>query len=188
MLELALHAAMPLIEQQGGLVTEFGVGSGRSLRLTQEILPLNVPIHGFDTFTGLPQAWGTEPAGAYSTGGIVPNMEGEVYFYKGLFKETIQPFLQSATESKEDKDEPVFIAYANIDCDLYSSTLDILESLHGRIIPGTILVFDEYISHPSWRQDEFRAFRECSHRFGWTYEYLAFSLSSKQTVVRFQYC
>lgn len=48
MLEVALKAAMPLIEQ-GGLVCEFGVGGGRSLRMTQEILPLNVPIHGFDT-------------------------------------------------------------------------------------------------------------------------------------------
>lgn len=49
MLELALTAAMPLVEQ-GGLVCEFGVGSGRSMRMTQEILPLGVPIHGFDTF------------------------------------------------------------------------------------------------------------------------------------------
>ena len=76
MLKLALDAAMPLIEQQKlnkdyGLVCEFGVGSGRSLRMTQEILPLDVAIHGFDTFTGLPQAWGDEPAGAYSTGGMV---------------------------------------------------------------------------------------------------------------------
>ena len=84
MLKLALDAAMPLIGQ-GGLVCEFGVGSGRSLRMTQEILPLGVPIHGFDTFTGLPQAWGDEPAGAYSTGGAIPSMEGEVYFHKGAF-------------------------------------------------------------------------------------------------------
>jgi len=48
MLEIALEAAQPLIEE-GGLVCEFGVGSGRSLRMTQEILPLDQPIHGFDT-------------------------------------------------------------------------------------------------------------------------------------------
>jgi tetratricopeptide (TPR) repeat protein len=51
MLELALGAAMPLI-QEGGLVCEFGVGSGRSFRMMQEILPLSVQLHGFDTFTG----------------------------------------------------------------------------------------------------------------------------------------
>ena len=182
MLQLALDAAMPLIEQQRenpayGLVCEFGVGSGRSLRMTQELLPLDIAIHGFDTFTGLPQAWGDEPAGTYSTGGIVPNMEGKVYFHKGLFKNTIPQFLDVIGND-------AFLAYANIDCDLYTSTLDILEAFHGRIVEGTILIFDEYICHPSWRQDEFRAWRECCKRFGWQYEYLGFSLSSKQAVVR----
>lgn len=204
MLEIALKAASPLIEQ-GGLVCEFGVGGGRSMRMTQEILPLNTTIHGFDTvrrsrkrcarrllqvqrhshqlklslsqFTGLPQAWGNEPAGAYSTGGIVPNLEGNVFFHKGLFKDTIAPFLQ-----KSGKD--AFLAYGNIDCDLYTSTMDVLEAFEGRIRVGTILVFDEYICTPTWRQDEFRAWRDCCKRFGWKYEYLAFSLSTKQAVVR----
>eukprot|EP00980_Cylindrotheca_fusiformis_P016496 scaffold4914_cov108-Cylindrotheca_fusiformis.AAC.8 len=182
MLKLALDEAMPLIRQQRqnkahGMVCEFGVGSGRSLRMIQEILPLDISMHGFDTFTGLPQAWGDEPVGTYSTGGIMPNIEGNVVCHKGLFGDTIKPFL-------EEMGDDAFLACANIDCDLYTSTLDILEAMHGRIVPGTILVFDEYICHPSWRQDEFRAWRECCKRFGWKYEYLAFSLSTKQAVVR----
>lgn len=182
MLELALDAAMPLIENQKenraqGLICEFGVGSGKSMRMTQEILPLDIEMHGFDTFTGLPQAWGSEPAGAYSTGGVVPSIAGNVYFHKGLFSDTLSPFLN-------DLGDEAYVAYANIDCDLYTSTLDILEALHGRIVAGTILVFDEYICHPTWRQDEFRAWRESCKRFGWKYEYLGFSLSSKQAVVR----
>lgn len=178
MLKVALQAAMPLIKQ-GGLVLEFGVGSGRSVRMTQELLPLDVAIHGFDTFTGLPQAWGNEPKGAYSTGGVIPKIEGKVFFHQGLFSDTIVPFLES-----DYVDPDAVLAYANIDCDLYSSTLDILEGMARRIVPGTILVFDEYICHPSWRQDEFRAWRECCKRFGWKYEYVAFSLNTKQTVVR----
>eukprot|EP00531_Pseudo-nitzschia_arenysensis_P006922 CAMPEP_0116121056 /NCGR_PEP_ID=MMETSP0329-20121206/3499_1 /TAXON_ID=697910 /ORGANISM="Pseudo-nitzschia arenysensis, Strain B593" /LENGTH=458 /DNA_ID=CAMNT_0003614855 /DNA_START=51 /DNA_END=1430 /DNA_ORIENTATION=+ len=182
MLKLALDAAMPLIEQQRqnraqGLLCEFGVGSGKSMRMTQEILPLDIEMHGFDTFTGLPQAWGSEPAGAYSTGGVVPSIASNVYFHKGLFSDTLSPFLNSLGDE-------AYVAYANIDCDLYTSTLDILEALHGRIVEGTILVFDEYICHPTWRQDEFRAWRESCKRFGWKYEYLGFSLSSKQAVVR----
>eukprot|EP00533_Pseudo-nitzschia_delicatissima_P015050 CAMPEP_0197278800 /NCGR_PEP_ID=MMETSP1432-20130617/19185_1 /TAXON_ID=44447 /ORGANISM="Pseudo-nitzschia delicatissima, Strain UNC1205" /LENGTH=456 /DNA_ID=CAMNT_0042745231 /DNA_START=149 /DNA_END=1519 /DNA_ORIENTATION=- len=182
MLKLALDAAMPLIENQRenrahGLVGEFGVGSGKSMRMTQEILPLDIEMHGFDTFTGLPQAWGSEPAGAYSTGGVVPSIASNVYFHKGLFSDTLSPFLDSLGDE-------AYFAYANIDCDLYTSTLDILEALHGKIVEGTILVFDEYVCHPTWRQDEFRAWRETCKRFGWTYEYLGFSLSSKQAVVR----
>jgi len=177
MMEIALDAALDIIVDENGLVCEFGVASGRSIRMAQEVLPLNVSIYGFDTFTGLPQAWGNEPAGTYSTGGIVPNLEGEVTFLKGLFKDTIPAFLEAMGSYRP-------LAFANIDCDLYSSTYDVLEGLHGRIVPGTILLFDEYLGHPTWRQDEFRAWRECCKRFGWRYEYLAFSLASKQTVVR----
>ena len=65
MLKLGLDAARDLIfHQPNGLVCEFGVGSGRSMRILQELLPLTIPLHGFDTFTGLPMAWGNEPAGA----------------------------------------------------------------------------------------------------------------------------
>lgn len=178
MLQIALDAARPLLAHDDGLACEFGVASGRSIRMTQEMLPLDVPVHGFDTFTGLPMAWGTEPVGSYSTGGTEPAMDGRnVIFHKGLFTDTIPRFLDSV-----DKGRP--LAYANIDCDLYGSTRDVLEAFHGRIIPGTVLVFDEYLCHPTWRQDEFRAWRECCKRFGWQYEYLAFSLSTKQAVVR----
>ena len=65
MLQIALDAAQPLLQHDDGLVCEFGVASGRSLRMTQELLPLETQIHGFDTFTGLPVAWGNEPAGSY---------------------------------------------------------------------------------------------------------------------------
>ena len=144
------------------------------------LLPL---ITGFDTFTGIPQAWGDEPAGSYSTGGAVPNIEGKVSFHKGLFKDTIPAFLESLKSDDEESNyQP--LAFANVDCDLYSSTLDVLERMHPRIVPGTVLVFDEYLGHPTWRQDEFRAWRECCKRFGWQYRYLGFSLSTKQAVVQ----
>lgn len=100
-----------------------------------------------------------------------------MYFHKGLFRDTIPRFLEQAGKD-------AFLAYANVDCDLYSSTLDVLEAFHGRVVVGTVLVFDEYMGHPTWRQDEFRAWRECCKRFGWKYEYLGFSLATKQAVVR----
>jgi len=106
-------------------------------------------------------------------------LEGNVFFHKGLFGETVRPFFEEAGGD-------AFLAYANVDCDLYSSTLDVLEALveSRAVVVGTILVFDEYIGHPTWRQDEFRAWRESCKRFGWKYEYLAFSLSTNQVVVR----
>mmetsp|Transcript_31267 Transcript_31267/g.63541 ORF Transcript_31267/g.63541 Transcript_31267/m.63541 type:complete len:474 (-) Transcript_31267:1569-2990(-) len=182
MLQIGLNAAMSMIRRENGLVCEFGVYNGRSTRMMQEILPLGTEIHGFDTFTGIPQAWGDEPAGSYSTGGAIPNIEGKVYFHKGLFKDTIPVFLDSLKTDDDDYYQP--LAFANVDCDLYGSTLDVLERMHSRIVPGTVLVFDEYLCHPTWRQDEFRAWRECCKRFGWQYRYLGFSLSTKQAVVQ----
>lgn len=178
-LQIGIEAAMDLVADDNGLVCEFGVASGRSLRMIQELLPLESPLHGFDTFHGLPVPWGDAPAGTFSTGGALPNMEGQVYFHKGLFRETIPAFLE--TMSKTDY-QP--LAFANIDCAMYGSTLEILEEVHSRVVPGTVFVFADYIGHPTWRQDEFRAWRECCKRFGWQYEYLGFSLSTKQVVVR----
>jgi len=173
MLQVALNAAMNLINENNGIVCEFGVGSGRSLRIIQEMLPLNIPIYGFDTFLGLPKPWNNEPIGACSTGGVMPNIASNVKLYKGLFLDTI-PTLKNNSP----------LAFANIDCDLYTSTYDILDGMHNRVVPGTVIIFDEYICHPTWRHDEFRAWRECCKKFGWQYKYLGFSLSTKQAIVQ----
>jgi hypothetical protein len=150
MLQLGLDASKALIGNTKGLVCEFGVGNGRSLRMIQEMLPLEYPIHGFDTFTGTPAKWNEEPVGSHSTGGLPPSLEGEVYFYRGLFRDTIPTFVNSLAEEYRP------LAFANIDCDLYGSTLDILELMHSRVVPGTVFVFDKYLCHSTWRQDEFR--------------------------------
>ncbi|GFH55651.1 hypothetical protein CTEN210_12127 [Chaetoceros tenuissimus] len=93
MLKIGTDAAMQMVQEQDGLVCEFGVAKGRSMRLIQELLPLDTPIHGFDTFTGLPQSWNSLPAGAFSTNGDIPNIEGEVFFHRGLFRDSIPAFL-----------------------------------------------------------------------------------------------
>ena len=46
MLQIGLQAAMPMIRQDNGLVCEFGVATGRSTRMIQEILPLGTEING----------------------------------------------------------------------------------------------------------------------------------------------
>jgi hypothetical protein len=191
MLRIGLDAAMDMLQNQGGLVCEFGVAKGRSMRMMQELLPLETPLHGFDTFTGLPLPWNSLPAGAFSTNGDIPNIEGEVYFHRGLFRDSIPEFLNSLEQQQQgqqgqgaEEKEYRPLAFANIDALLYGSTLDILECVHSRVVPGTVFVFADYTCHPTWRQDEFRAWRECCKRFGWTYEYLGFSLATKQAVVR----
>ena len=47
-----------------------------------------------------------------------------------------------------------------------------------------MILFDEYLGHAHWREDEFKAFQEAVETYGWRYEYLAFSIFTKQVVVR----
>jgi len=63
---------------------------------------------------------------------------------------------------------------------VYSLTKAVLTLLAPRIAPGAVIVFDECIGNEHWREDEFKAFQEAVAQYGWKYEYLCFSLFTKQ--------
>jgi len=155
-----------------GLVLEFGVRHGQSIRhIAGEA---GQAVHGFDSFHGLPAAWGGEPEGVYSTDGELPDVPDNVTLHAGLFEDTLGPFLDA---------HPGDVRFCNIDCDIYGSALTVLDALAPRIKPGSVLVFDEYLINPTWRDDEFRAFAEAVARYGWKYRYLAFGIVTKQAAV-----
>lgn len=156
-----------------GLVLEFGVCHGTSIRQIAALV--NADVHGFDSFEGLPEAWHHDPKGSYSTHGALPSVPNNVTLHAGWFEDTLPKFL-------EENSGPV--RFANIDCDLYSSTKTILELLAQRIVPGTVIVFDEYIGNLKWREDEFKAFQEAVRKNQWSYEYICFSFTTKQVAVR----
>lgn len=53
----------------GVLIMEFGVAFGETTKTLIEQMNKPVTYHGFDTFTGIPQAWRSLPKGAISAGG-----------------------------------------------------------------------------------------------------------------------
>lgn len=156
-----------------GLVLEFGVRFGVSIRQIAALA--NQPVHGFDSFEGLPESWGSEPRGSYSTLGALPEVPGNVTLHRGWFEQSLPEFLRSHGGP---------VRFMNVDCDIYSSTRTVLSLLAERIVPGTVIVFDEYFGHEGWRDDEFRAFQEAVAERGWRYEYICFGLSTGQAVVR----
>lgn len=158
-----------------GLVLEFGVRFGNSIRQIAALVGSNQVIHGFDSFEGLPEVWHHEPKGSYTTKGEIPTVPANVRLYAGWFEDTLPVFLQ-----EHDGD----VRFINIDCDIYSSTKTVLDLLASRIVPGTVIVFDEYIGNEHWREDEFKAFQEAVAHNGWSYEYLCFSIFTKQVAVR----
>ena len=171
MIQLALQNSRPM---KGGLILEFGVYHGKTIRMIASHFP-DRDVHGFDTFTGIPEDWHLTPSGSYSTHGAVPSAPDNVSFHVGLFSQTLPSFL-------EQHDGPV--EFMNVDCDLYSSTRDIFDAVYDRIVPGSIIVFDEYVMNPNWEKDEYKAFQETVLKRGWGYEYIAISLITGQAIVR----
>jgi tetratricopeptide (TPR) repeat protein len=156
-----------------GMVCEFGVRRGNSLR--QLAAATDQTLHGFDSFAGLPEGWARAPAGVLTTAGSLPAVPANVRLHPGWFEDSLPPFLAAHGEK---------LRFANIDCDIYSSTRTVLWALAERLQPGSVLVFDELIGNRSWRQDEYRALGEFAEHFRRRFEGLAVNLSGKQVAIR----
>ena len=135
---------------------EFGVYKGDSIRFWSQ---MNRDPHsrfiGFDSFEGLPENWtGKVPKGAFYVGGAVPQIDDErVSFVKGWFQNVLPGFLNGFI--------PRSRLVVHNDSDLYSSTLFTLASLNTFLVPGTVIIFDEY----SAATHEFRAFADYRSAF-----------------------
>mmetsp|Transcript_13365 Transcript_13365/g.43551 ORF Transcript_13365/g.43551 Transcript_13365/m.43551 type:complete len:480 (-) Transcript_13365:103-1542(-) len=174
---LRVAAEAAFAEGRRGAVLELGVFRGRSLRMLRRLCPGGTSFHAFDSFQGLPEAWtAAEPAGSYTTRGALPSEVPGVAFHVGWFRDTLPPFL--------DAHKTQTIALVHLDCDLYSSTRDALDNLGPRLRPGAVLVFDDFLAHPNWRDDQARAFQETADRFHWDFVVLAASLPTKQVVIQ----
>lgn len=174
---IGVHAAM-LRQSLGwaknpGLLAEFGVRRGTSIRVLAG--ETSETIHGFDSFAGLPEAWVKAPAGVLTTGGDLPEVPANVTLHPGWFEETLPPFLERHAGP---------LRFANIDCDIYSSSRTVLWALADRIEAGTVLLFDELVGNRTWRQDEYKALTEYAEHFGMQWEVLAINLPNKQVCVR----
>lgn len=185
-----IHLALQNVSITNGLVMEFGVYFGKTLRMIASHfynVDPSIEVHGFDTFDGLPEDWRGTKAGSYSTEGLIPDVGTNVKYHVGLFSDCLTTFLSDLRNNEiEQGDRVKPVSFMNIDCDLYSSTMDVLVPLakEGRIVSGTVIVFDEYIMNPKWHDDEFKAFQQVANEYKWKYEYIAISLATGQAVIK----
>jgi predicted O-methyltransferase YrrM len=157
-----------------GLALEFGVWSGSTLKIIAEARG-GRGVYGFDAFEGLPEDWRTGfPTGSFSAD-APPDVPGAELVI-GWFTDTLPGFLA------KHPDEP--IAFVHVDCDLYSSTVTVLEHVGPRLRAGSVLVFDEYFNYPGWQDHEHRAWREFVERSGIEFSYEGYTLDHEQVVVR----
>lgn len=143
---------------------EFGVYTGTSANVTSryaEVLAgklspsrkstdLQPVVVGFDTFEGLPEAWdlsgATYAKGAFSVDGKIPPVRSGIRLIKGLFNDTLPPFLASQSP------ETAFpLAWVNVDCDLLAGARQVLSMLRSRLLPGSRLHFHELMTSADWR-------------------------------------
>lgn len=153
-----------------GLVLEFGVATGETLAV---IAGCRQPVHGFDSFEGLPGDWyGEYQAGTFAQEPpTVPGAEIHV----GWFDDSLPRFLA---------DHAGPFGFVHMDADMYGSTKTVFDMAFDRFVPGTVIVFDEYFNYPGWQGHEHKAFSEFAEKYGSGFEYLGYNAMHEQVAVR----
>lgn len=144
----------PLLDVGRVTVLEFGVSRGAATRIwLKHLRNPELVWHGFDTFTGLPEAWERAgvvfaDAGAFDAGGTPPPISDQrVHWHVGPVEQTL-PTVSLDPESR---------LVALFDFDLYAPTSYALERLGPCWKSGDVLYFDE--AYDPWHErraiDEF---------------------------------
>jgi hypothetical protein len=157
-----------------GLVLEFGVATGRTLNHFARVLS-DKTVYGFDGFDGLPEDWTSRMPKGFFARNNLPRVRKNAQLVVGWFDQTLPGFVAEHTEP---------VALLHVDSDLYSSAVTVLTTLQSQIVPGTVIVFDEYMNYPGWYMDEFRAWQEFVEENNVQYEYIGRVSRHQKVAVR----
>ena len=141
---------------------EFGVFWGQTFRIWVESnRNPQTRFAGFDTFTGLPEDWGSEKKGAFSAEGQLPDIhDSRNEWQVGLIQDTLPLYVKKI--SKHEK------KVIHIDVDLYNATLITLIYLQPYLQAGDIIIFDDFFTFTKTTH-EFKAFSDFLELFKTAY-------------------
>jgi len=168
--DLLTHALS--IKKIEGQILEFGVNSGGTVNHIAGQVKQNV--YGFDVFSGLPETWRTGFEKGLFIQESLPKVRDNVHLVVGLFEDTLDEFIETHKDP---------ISLLHVDCDLYGGTKTIFSKLGHLIVPGTVIVFDEYFNYPGWQHHEFKAFQEFINYKNIRYHYNSFVSVHQQVCV-----
>jgi len=137
-----------------GNIVEFGVGKGRSFLFLSSFVYLsgdNREVWGFDSFEGFPDPseydmgernpkigeWSgtsiSDVSSVLKVAGLSEKwIKNNTVFIKGFFEDTVEKYSGEK------------IALLHIDVDLYDSYKVVLENMFDFVVPGGLVLFDEY--------------------------------------------
>ena len=145
---------------------EFGVASGDATKFIARLPEFQSCIawHGFDTFFGLPTPWGDLPQGAFSTGGVPPQINDERFvWHVGDIGDTIAELGNFDIAHKR--------KFVIFDFDLYAPTRIAWVNLIKSLQPGDVIYFDE-----AYEADESRIISEIISSSGITLKPIGFTI------------
>ena len=164
-----------------GLNLEFGVFNGVTISTLAKARP-DLTFHGFDSFEGLPEDWNMGEKNvnkkAFDRQGNLPEVPDNVKLYKGWFSDTLPDFITECSRLTNTR-----ISFLHVDCDIYSSSIYVLEQLNNFIKPGTIIRFDELccwrhvfkeaspsgkanrVYYTTWKDHEWKALNEWLEKY-----------------------
>lgn len=136
---------------------EFGVYMGTTFSyVCRNMAPLfpEMRFVALDSFEGLPEPRGVDSQGNYTSGFTAGQFACDMHQFetnlvssgidmkrvsiiKGWFDNTLRPDNPESTSIKQ-------VATAWIDCDLYESTVPILDFLTSRLSVGSVILFDDW--------------------------------------------
>jgi O-methyltransferase len=130
------------LQQSGPLegdLAEVGVYRGGTARLLAEMAPARV-VHLFDTFEGMPETDGRRDLhrqGDFADTSLDAVKAflapvSNVRFHPGFFPETAAPVRDAR------------FRFVHCDADIHRSVTDCCEFFHPRLVPGGVMVFDDY--------------------------------------------
>jgi hypothetical protein len=140
-------------EKLEGDYAEFGVYRGQTFveawHAVRDLGLDDMRLAAFDSFEGLPELSERDRDG--------PFIEGEFATTRGELDQTLKRhrvppkrvqvvegfFSETLNESRRGE-LPAAVAVALVDCDLYESTVDVLEYLGEVLVDGAVLIFDDW--------------------------------------------
>lgn len=107
-------------------------------------------LWAFDSFAGLPAIDDPRDVHRRWNAGSMAMSESdfhEVCARRGIPRDrytTVAGYYSESLSPQASGPRPDLISFAYVDCDLYTSTVDVLGFLRGRIQHGTVIAFDDY--------------------------------------------